>query len=358
MKDWLKQVFWGNTMQDYAVALGIIVGGIILLMIIKSIVLIRFRHFAQKTETDIDDFVLAIAQKAILPLCYAILIYFALKTLALSDKFAEVLHVALVVVFVFFVVRLLSHIIEYLLGKYLEREGRTKTNNALKGVMIIVKILLFTFGLIFLLDNLGYDVMTILTGLGIGGIAIALAAQNILGDIFAYFSILFDRPFEIGDFLLVEDKLGTVEHIGIKTTRINSLSGEQLIYSNKQLTDSWIHNYARMEKRRAVFGFNIPYDTPVDKIEAIPGLIKDIVSSKENVKFDRAHFASFKESYLYFEAVYYSLSPDYTVYMNVQQAINLEIMRTFEKMGVAFAFPTKSVWLHQEKNGSNNSENK
>jgi len=348
MNDWMKQIYWNNTVKDYLVALGIIIVGIIVLSIIRNIVLQRFRHFAKRTETDIDDFVLKIIQRSILPLCYAALVYFALKTLALSVKFDRVLHVVLVVVFVFFIVRLLGFVIEYLLGKYLQKEGRAKTNNALKGVMIIVRILLFTFGLIFLLDNLGYNVVTILTGLGIGGIAIALAAQTILGDIFAYFSILFDRPFEIGDFLIIDDKLGTVEHIGIKTTRINSVSGEQIIYSNKNLTESWIHNYARMEKRRAVFGFNIPYDTPVDKIAAIPGIVKDIITGKENVAFDRAHFATFEESYLHFEAVYYSLSPDYTAYMNVQQSINLDIMRAFEKMGVSFAFPARTVRLQQQ----------
>lgn len=348
MQYWLKQIYFGNTVQEYLIAAGIIVAGIIILAVIKSLVIRRLHRFAQKSETDIDDFVLKLIQRSMLPLCYALLIYFSLKTLNLGDKSVQIIHVVLVVVFVFFIVRLLSFIIEYLLGLYLKKEGRIKTNNALRGVMIIVRIVLFTFGLIFLLDNLGYDVVTILTGLGIGGIAIALAAQNILGDIFAYFSILFDRPFEIGDFLSVEDKLGTVEHIGIKTTRINSLSGEELVYSNKKLTDAWIHNFSRMEKRRAVFGFNIPYDTPVDKVEAIPGLIKEIISHKENVAFDRAHFISFEESYLHFEAVYYSLSPDYITYRNVQQAINLEIMRTFERMGVSFAFPARSLWLHKE----------
>lgn len=345
----MKQIYWGNTVQEYLIALGIIVLGIIMLAIIKGIALKRFHRFAQKTETDADDFILGLIRKGILPLCYALIVYFGLKYLNLNKGLNNVIHVALVVIFVFYVVRILGTIIEFLLDKYLQKEGKAKTNNALNGVMIIVRIMLFTFGIIFLLDNLGYNVVTILTGLGIGGIAVALAAQNILGDIFAYFSILFDRPFEIGDFLIVGDKLGTVEHIGIKTTRINSLWGEQLVYSNKNLTDSWIHNYSRMEKRRAVFGFNIPYDTPVDKVEAIPGIVKEIITSQNNVTFDRAHFASFKESYLYFEAVYYSMSPDYTAYMNLQQAINLAIMRAFEKMDVSFAFPSRTVWLHQDE---------
>lgn len=350
MEQWLTQIYWGNTLGAYLVALGILVAGIIVLRIIRTVVLQRFRRFSEGTKTDLDDFVLNLLRRSILPLCYAGLVYFILKSLELGEKFAAALHVAMVVVFVFFAVRCVVSVIEYLLTIYLRSSGKMETNNALRGLMIIIRVLFFTFGLVFLLDNLGYNVATVLTGLGIGGIAIALAAQTILGDLFAYFSILFDRPFEIGDFLIVDDNLGTVEHIGIKTTRIASLSGEQLIYSNKNLTESWIHNYSRMEKRRAVFSFNVSYDTSADTLEAIPGVVKEIITSQQNVAFDRAHFAAFRDSYLYFEAVYYSLSPDYTAYMNVQQAINLAIMRAFEKMDVSFGFPTRTVSL-QEASG-------
>jgi small-conductance mechanosensitive channel len=339
-------MYWSNTLADYLIALGIIIVGFVVLRIIRMIVLNRFRSFAAKTESDVDDFVLQLISKSLLPLCYAGLIYFAIKTLSLGEKFSEVLHVAIVVVFVFFIVRFLVSAIEYGLTIYLRREGKEKSHNALRGLMIIVRLLLFTFGLVFLLDNLGYNVATVLTGLGIGGIAIALAAQTILGDVFAYFAILFDKPFEVGEFLIVEGELGTVSHIGIKTTRMESLWGEQLAYSNKKLTETWIHNYSRMEKRRAVFGFNIPYDTPVDIIEAIPGEVKKIILQQENVSLDRVHFVEFRDYYLYFEGVYYSLSPDYGIYRDIQQAINLAIMRKFEQMGVSFAYPTRTVLFH------------
>jgi small-conductance mechanosensitive channel len=347
MEQWLKDTYWGNTVQAYLIALGIVIAGFLVLRIIRTIALKRLHDFSEKTATDLDDFIVKLLKRAILPLGYAGLLYFALRSLTLNEKFSATLHVAMVVVFVFFAVRCLVSVIEYILRVYLRRSGKLETNNALRGLMIIIRVLFFTFGLVFLLDNLGYNVATVLTGLGIGGIAIALAAQTILGDLFAYFSILFDRPFEIGDFLIVEDNLGTVEHIGIKTTRIASLSGEQLIYSNKNLTETWIHNYSRMKKRRAVFGFNVSYNTPPDTLEAIPGIVKEIITSQPNVAFDRAHFAAFRDSYLYFEAVYYSLSPDYTAYMNVQQAINLAIMRAFEKMGVSFGFPTRTVSLQE-----------
>lgn len=349
MNDFLNQLYWGNTVRAYGLALLLILGGVIVLVLIRFLLARRLSRYAQKTKTDLDDFVLDVMGKNLLPLLYAGLVYFSLKSLSLNTKLAAVLHVAIVVVFVYFAVRLVVAMIEYGLKTYFRKTGKVQTNNALRGLMIIVRVLLFTFGLVFLLDNLGYNVATVLTGLGIGGIAIALAAQTILGDLFAYFSILFDRPFEIGDFLIVEDKLGTVVHIGIKTTRINSLSGEELIYSNKKLTETWMHNYARMQKRRAVFGFNVSYDTAPDILEAIPGVVKEIVESQHEIAFDRAHFAAFKESYLYFEVVYYSLSPDYTAYMDKQQAINLGIMRAFEKMGVSFAFPTRTVKLEDQK---------
>lgn len=345
MKDWWQHVYWGNDLKAYLIALGILLGGIIVLRLIRVIVFKRLNQYAEKTKTDLDDFIIRVIRKGVLPLCYAALAYFCIRTLEVGPKFESVLHVAIIVVFVFFCVRIIVSIIEYCFRLYFKKTGKVETTNAIRGLMIIVRVLFFTFGLVFLLDNLGYNVATVLTGLGIGGIAIALAAQTILGDLFAYFSILFDRPFEIGDFLIVDDKLGTVEHIGIKTTRINSLSGEQLIYSNKKLTETWMHNYARMEQRRVVFGFNVSYDTSVEKLEAIPGVVKEIVLRQEKVRFDRAHFASFKESYLYFEVVYYSLSPDYTLFMDKQQRINLDLMRAFEKMAVSFAFPTRTVLL-------------
>lgn len=345
INDWLNHAYLGNTLRAYLIALGILIGGIIVLKLLGYLITRRLARLVSRTKTELDDFALEVLVKNLLPLLYAGVVYLSIKSLQLSAKFVEVLHVAMVVVSVYFVVQFVVAMIAYGLRAYFRRTGREQTGNSIRGLMIIVKVLLFTFGLVFLLDNLGYNVATVLTGLGIGGIAIALAAQTILGDLFAYFSILFDRPFEVGDFLIVEDKLGTVAHIGIKTTRIDSLSGEKLIYSNKKLTETWMHNYARMQKRRAVFGFNVSYDTPPEKLEQIPGVVKKIVASQPETAFDRAHFASFQESYLHFEVVYYSLSPDYTAYMDKQQAINLAIMRAFREMSVSFAFPTRTVKL-------------
>ena len=183
--------------------------------------------------------------------------------------------------------------------------------------------------------------------MGIGGIAIALAAQNILGDLFNYFVIFFDRPFEVGDFITVDDKKGTVDHIGIKTTRLTSISGEQLAFSNSDLTKSRIHNFKRMNRRRIVFTLGVVYNTPAEKLERIPGIIKDIIENQPFTTFDRAHFAKFNSFSLDFEVVFFIESSDYMQYMNTQQEINLKIFRAFDAEKIAFAYPTQTVIINQ-----------
>jgi small-conductance mechanosensitive channel len=182
-------------------------------------------------------------------------------------------------------------------------------------------------------------------GLGIGGIAVALAIQNILGDLFASLSIALDKPFVIGDFIIVDQLLGTVEHIGLKTTRIRSLSGEQIVFSNADLLNSRIRNYKRMYERRVVFSIGVTYQTPYEKLASIGTTLKEIIESQPDVRFDRAHFREYADSSLNYEVVYYVKSPDYNRYMDIQQAINLEIYRRFQDGGIEFAYPTRTLYL-------------
>ncbi|MDZ7648234.1 MAG: mechanosensitive ion channel family protein [Cytophagales bacterium] len=211
--------------------------------------------------------------------------------------------------------------------------------------MLIVNAVLWSIGLLFIFNNFGYDVTAIVAGLGIGGIAIALAAQNILGDLFNYFVIFFDRPFEVGDFITVDDKKGTVEYIGLKTTRVKSITGEQLIFSNSDLTNSRIHNFKRMDRRRIVFAFGVIYQTPPPVLEKIPSLVKNIVEAQSEVTFDRAHFQKFAASSLDYEVVYFVEHSDYNQYMDIQQTINMQIFKTFAAEGIEFAYPTQTVYL-------------
>ncbi len=237
----------------------------------------------------------------------------------------------------------------YLIKK--QERGEEKVRQ-LRGMTVLINVIIWVIGLVFLMDNLGFDISAVIAGLGIGGIAIALAAQAILGDLFSYFVIFFDRPFEVGDFITVGDKVGTVEYTGIKTTRLRALSGEQLVFSNTDLTNSRIHNFKKMEKRRVVFKLGVIYQTTYDQLEEIPKLVRGIIEKQPDVVFDRGHFASYGDFSLNFEFVYFVVGSDYVQYMDTQQKINMEIYRTFEEKGIEFAYPTQTLFLNKENNES------
>lgn len=210
-----------------------------------------------------------------------------------------------------------------------------------------LKVSLWGVAVIFILSNLGYNVSTLVAGLGIGGIAIALAVQNVLGDIFSSLSIYFDKPFVVGDFIIVGEDLGVVKKIGIKSTRIQTLQGQELVISNRELTESRINNYKKMERRRIVFGFGIKYETPLKKVKKIPGIVKDIVNNMELAQADRVHFKEFGDFSLNFEAVYYLNSSEYNKYMDTQEEINFAIKERFEKEDIEFAYPTQTVFVNR-----------
>ena len=229
-----------------------------------------------------------------------------------------------------------------------ESAARKTTLNA---AGFVLKLILAAIAVLLMLDNIpGVEITALVASLGIGGIAVALAVQNILSDLFASLSIVLDKPFVIGDFIIVDGYLGTVEHIGLKTTRLRSLSGEQLVFSNNDLLQSRVRNYKRMAERRIVFSFGVTYQTPADKLERIPELIRRLIESQETVRFDRAHFQGYGDFALNFEVVYYVLDPDYNRYMDIQQAINLEIFRTFRQEDVEFAYPTRTLYFGGKEN--------
>jgi len=195
------------------------------------------------------------------------------------------------------------------------------------------------------LENLGVNITALVAGLGVGGIAVALAVQNVLGDLFAALSIALDQPFVVGDFLIVDDFLGSVEYIGIKSTRLRSLSGEQIVISNSDLLKSRLRNYGRMSERRVLFATSITYETPLELIERVPGIIRKIVEAQPHTRFDRSHFATHAATSLDFETVYYVLSADYNRYMDIQQTINLQLHRELTELGVEFAYPTQRLLI-------------
>ncbi|MFW6081294.1 MAG: mechanosensitive ion channel family protein [Desulfosalsimonas sp.] len=223
--------------------------------------------------------------------------------------------------------------------------GAAAADSGITVMTLVGRAALWVFIFLVILENIGVNVATLIASLGVAGIAIGLATQNILGDLFAALSILLDKPFEVGHFIIVGDHLGTVEKIGLKTTRLRSLSGELLVFGNSDLLQSRIRNFTDFRERRVVFTFGVRYDTPADKLEKIPGIISTITENIENTRFDRAHFKAFGDFSLDFEVVYYVLSPDYLVYMDTQEKINLEIFREFEYQDIQFAFPTRTVHI-------------
>jgi len=212
-------------------------------------------------------------------------------------------------------------------------------------IRFVVRLLIWAMVLLLTLENLGVDITALVAGLGIGGIAVALAVQNVLGDLLASISITLDQPFVLGDFVIMDDYMGTVEYIGIKSTRLRSLTGEQIVMSNADLLSSRLRNYGRMQERRIVFTLGVTYETPRELLKKIPSLLRRIVEEQEGTRFDRAHFASYGDFALNFESVYHVLSADYNRYMDVQQAINFRIHEEFEALGVQFAYPTQTLWL-------------
>jgi small-conductance mechanosensitive channel len=348
----MNQVFLGNTVQSYLIALAIIVCSFIAIRILRSVVLIRLKAWSKKTETTVDDFLIKGIENSGIPMLYFAAVYMATKYLTFPAKAEKVIYAAMLFILTFYVLRILTTSLKFVIYGFLKRQedSETKEKQA-RGLIIIVNVVMWMLGIVFLLDNLGYDVTAIVAGLGIGGIAIALAAQTILGDLFSYFVIFFDRPFELGDFIVVEDKSGTVEYIGIKTTRLRTLGGEQLICSNTDLTNARVHNYKRMQQRRIVFQLGIIYQSTYDMLSRVPEIVKNIIDAEPDVNFDRGHFSSFGDFSLNFEFVYYVMSSDYTFYMNKQQAIYFEIFKVFEKEGIEFAYPTQTLFI--EKTGTN-----
>ena len=354
MQEFLNQIYFGNTIKAYAIALGIFILGIIILTIFKKIILSRLKKWAEKTETTLDDLLIKGMEKSILPILYLVLFYLAVDSLSLPPGVDKGVGVGAVILITFFVIRLITSTIKYVLATYVKRktpaeEDADRRLRQIRGITLIFNFIIWVVGFVFLLDNLGFEISAVIAGLGIGGIAIALAAQAILGDLFSYFVIFFDRPFEIGDFVnLGGEFVGTIEYIGIKTTRIRSLSGEQIVASNTDLTNSRVRNFKRMERRRVVFRLGVVYQTSAAHLEEIPKVVRDIIEKKEDAVFDRGHFAAYGDFSLNFEFVYFVIGSDYVKYMDTQQAINMEIYRTFEEKGIEFAYPTQTLFVNKE----------
>ncbi|MFQ5661664.1 MAG: mechanosensitive ion channel family protein [Candidatus Paceibacteria bacterium] len=341
----LSAEYFGNPLFDYGKALGLFIILLIVFKLIQYIILRRLGKLAEKTKTDIDDTLISIVKSLKPSFYWFVAFYFAVKFLVLGALTAKVINGILVVWIVYQAIKAIQILINYVLSKKFIKEGDKNSKAAIVYVNMIAKFLLWAIGLLLIFSNLGIDVTSLIAGLGIGGIAIAFAIQNILSDLFSSFAIYFDKPFSVGDFIIAGSHMGTVEKIGIKTTRIRALQGEEIVISNNELTGARIQNFKKMQKRRIVSSFGILYETPVEKVKKIKEIVKNIFDTLESADLDRIHFKELGDFSLNFEIVYHITTGDYNEYMNVREKFNLALMEAFEKEKIEFAYPTQKLFL-------------
>lgn len=348
MEDYLHQVWMGNTVQLYAIVLGQIIVVWILFRLLRRFIIAALKKFAARTQSQVDDAVVEAAEKFIIPFIFLVINYGIVQQLKLSVRVDHVLKVAVAVITAYYFVRFINHAMQLSVNLYMHSKNEPPERiKQVTGILSIFKAVVWLAGIVMLIDNLGYNITTLITGLGIGGIAIALAAQNILTDLFSYFVIFFDKPFNIGDAISVNNAAGTVERIGIKTSHVRSLTGEQLVIPNADLVKSTIKNFKRQQRRGIIFKMNVRYDTPAEKLDAIPQLVEQIIKAQPDITFDRCHLVAFVDYSLTFETLYFVESADYRLYLDRQQQIFREILKAFSDKGIEFAFPGQTFILQQ-----------
>lgn len=346
----LNYIFYGNTVQSWLIAIGILALTVIVLQLIKNLSRDRLVTLIEKSSTEIDDYLLPLLRQTRLFFFLIVGVYLGSLVLTLSEGDQNLLGKALRIAFFlqlgFWGMGLITFYVQRgVSGKLDEDEGESATTIDAFG--LVAKIALWVLVGLLILDNLDVKINSLIASLGIGGIAVALAVQNILGDLFASLSIAMDKPFAIGDFIVVGEFAGTVEDIGLKSTRIRSLSGEELVFSNSDLLNSRIRNYKRLQERRIDFQFGVTYDTPYEKLERIPVFVEDAITPLEDVRFDRAHLKEMGDFALIYEVVYFVEQPEYNFYMDIQENINLTLYRRFEEEGIEFAYPTQKIIVNQ-----------
>ncbi|MEM9805013.1 MAG: mechanosensitive ion channel family protein [Cyanobacteria bacterium P01_D01_bin.56] len=347
VSDFLQKTLLGNTVAAYGGALLYIAIGIAIAHLLKRLILRRLKRWAKRTTTSLDDQLVRLIERPTLWLLYLGSGYIGLQNLTLSDTLAQLLAVSGVIFATLLLLQLVGSVAEYSLRIYgFIHRDQPNMRESLNALIPAVRVVLWAIGIVFVLDNLGFDISAVVTGLGIGGVALALASQGILQDLFSYFSILLDRPFEIGDFIVIDDMAGTVEQVGIKTTRLKSIDGEQLVLANTDLTASRIQNFQRMAQRRVLFTLGVTYETDRILLEKIPDIIRTAIETTPNVVFDRAHFSKFGDFSLDYEVVYLVQTNDYLIYRDAQQQINLAIKEAFDQARIEFAYPTQVLYLN------------
>ena len=343
---YLDQVIYHNSLRAWAIAIAAAFAAFFALLLVRGLLVGRLGEIAKRTPTDLDDILVEIVARTRPYFLAAAAAAFASRFLVLPstlDRYVGgIFDLVLLLQCGLWGVTAVELWVQQRSGRKLAGTD-VASATTIRALGIAVKVVLWVIIFITALDKFGVNVTTLVTGLGIGGVAIALAVQNILGDLFAALSIVLDKPFDVGDFITVDQVAGTVERIGLKTTRLRSISGEQVVASNSDLLKSRIRNYKRMVERRVVFTTDVTYDTSPETMARIPGMIREVVMGQQPVRFDRSHFTQYMDSALRIETVYYVLDADYTRYLDIQQTINLELLRRFNSERIEFAFPTRTI---------------
>lgn len=343
----LEATLWGNTGQDYLIAAAVLVVSYAALKWVQRVVLGRLREYAEKTETDIDDLIIGLFRHLKPPFYLTVSLYFALRTLALSAFLQGFINKLVIAVVILYATFLVAEVVTYIIKRFLKGHD---LSSSMEGIMTgVARLIVWVFAILTILSNLGVNVTSFIAGLGIGGLAIAFAFQNILEDIFSSFSIFIDKPFREGDRITLGTEGGIVERIGIKTTRIRTPQGEQLVVSNRELTSAQIHNFGAMERRRNVSVLGVTYDTPKEKLEKLPVLMQEVVANVPHASYDRCHLKEFAGSSINFELVFFMETSNYKEYLDGVQYVNLGLVELFEREGIEFAFPTQTIHLQQSQ---------
>lgn len=345
-----------NSPTAWFVAGGIFIGMLTLLLLLRPLVRGYAGKMRRTERRELLEIPMQVLSRTTVLFLVAVSLYFALRSLDIGEGVTKVIDsVITITAFVQFGLWAGAAV-----RAWIDRRRTTAADRAVVGSLSIISfiagVVIWALVLLATLDNLGVNITALVAGLGIGGVAVALALQNVLGDLFASLSIALDRPFVVGDFLALDTFLGSVEYIGIKSTRLRSLDGEQIILSNSDILKSRVRNYGRMVERRVQFATRASYNTPVEIIERIPPLIREAIEEQKQTRFDRSHFLRHGDAALEFETVYYVLSADYNQFMDIQQAINLRIHRRFQELHVDFAIPTQKLVFAQQPFGEREGE--
>jgi small-conductance mechanosensitive channel len=347
MRGW-AQLMKANEPVDFLAALVIVLGVWLALALARQYGARAAARFAPRTQARWNELLAETVRATSLLLLLPVALYAGASTLDIPARLERFVQLAAVIGLLLQAGLWANCLLERWVARRVEltREREPQGATALSLLAFAARAALWSLLLLLALDQLGFDITALVAGLGIGGVAVALAVQNILGDLFASLSIVLDKPFAVGDFIVVDDLRGTVERVGIKTTRVRSLDGELLVFSNADLLRSRIRNFQRMLERRVEFTIGVTYQTPPDKLKAVPQWLREAVEAQPRTRFDRAHFKEYGDSALVFEIVYYVLDRDYNLYMDLQQAINLTIFERFAREGVEFAYPTRTLHMN------------